>query len=153
MSSNGLTISRARPDDIPFVIQSWLRAYRRSPWAGVIPNNLYDQTYGETINQLFNRGLRVKVLQNAANPGLIVAWIAYEVLPRGEIVVHFLFTKPLYRKKGLAKALLADIGANDGSFLYTFKTPAARYFRSARFKPEIGRRKDNDAQPQSAEAH
>lgn len=129
--------------DIKFIRDSWLASYRTSPWSGAIPNNLFTEVMGQALDQLFMRGMRVLVIRNPANPELLIGWGAYEVNSRGELTIHYLYTKAPYRKHGAARALLAAIQSRAGAerYFYTFKTPASRYFAGT-FRPEIARRKN-----------
>lgn len=136
-----------QPADVEYVRKTWLDAFYRSPWAGCVPNNLYEEVYTQAIDQLLARGSKLLLIRNPANPQLIVAWICYELTPRGEAVVHFLFTKPTYRKHGAANALLqAVLGAcQQERFFYTFRTANARFFQAGTYRPEIARRRDTRA--------
>lgn len=138
----------ATTSDLEYVRSTWLSAYRTSPWAGCIPNNLYDAVYSETINQLCLRGTRILVVANPAAPEQLLSWLAYEMpttqasqLPQGTPVVHFCFTKPTYRRLGCTSQLLASAGVV-GSFLLTFRTPNSRFLKGAVFRPEVARRKE-----------
>lgn len=135
-----------RPADIKFIRESWLASYRNSPWAGCIANNLYADAVGQTIDQLLFRGAKLLTIRNFANPELIVAWVCFESLPKAnEVVVHAIYTKPVYRKQGAAKTLLQRVlGAhNTDRFFITFRTGYSKYLKGATYRPEIARRKSN----------
>ncbi len=131
--------------DLPFIRASWLDSYKRSPWAGAVPNNLYVETYTQAIDQLLGRGAKLLTVRNASNPELLVGWICYEVLPNQDLVVHFQYTKAPYRRLGVQTSLLSWItGAGvEARWFYTFKTHCSRYFKGATFRPEIARRRDH----------
>ncbi len=145
------------PSDLAYIKQTWLSAYRTSPWAGVVPNNLYDHVYSETINQLTLRGMKFVVVANPAAPELMLGWLAYEVASShqgDEYVVHFIFVKPTYRQLGIASKALASVNIL-GPYFYTFRTPFSKYLKQGRYRPEIARRKafkdrpSGSQQPQS----
>jgi hypothetical protein len=131
--------------DIKFIRDSWLASYRTSPWAGAVPNNLYQEVYTNAIDQLLARGAKLLVVRNPANKDLVIAWACFELTGRGEVVVHFAYTKPVYRRNGACRALLNAIlkHANQERFFVTYKTAHTRYFKNATFRPEIARRKDS----------
>ena len=35
----GVSFRPMVPDDLPFVMDTWLKSWRKSPWAGIVPNN------------------------------------------------------------------------------------------------------------------
>lgn len=135
----------ATPKDLEYIRSTWLSSYRTSPYAGVVPNNLFDDVYGETITQLILRGMRFVVVANPADPSLLLGWLAYEVSHapppyRDEYVVHYLFVKPAYRRLGVASQALASVGIA-GPFFYTFRTSNSKFLKGGVFRPEIARRK------------
>lgn len=131
------------PRDLEYVLDSWLAAYRTSPWAGAIPNNLYHSTYREAINQLLQRGARVLVVRNAANPELLLGWICFELTERKELVVHFAYVKPAYRRNGIYKALVGSLlkHSQQTRYFFTYRTPQSKYLTGCTFRPEISRRR------------
>lgn len=138
-------IAGPRPADLPYIRQSWLMSYRNSPWAGAVPNNLYTEVYSQAMDQLLFRGAKLVTIRNPANPEQLVAWTCYEVTPKNDVVIHFAFCKPTYRRLGAVKALLRTVldGSDADRFFYTFRTPNARYFPNGTFRPEIARRRDS----------
>ncbi len=115
-----------------------MKEYRKSKRAGTIPNNLFKQTTAECIRQLFARGAKGFWIESAVRP---LGFIVVERTRLDEPVVHFMWT--------------ADSGADIWLFeaagidpkQHFFVTHWAKYadgplFRSARYCPEIARRKD-----------
>src|SRR5574342_995836 len=129
--------------DVAFILSTWLSSYRDSPWAGVIPNNLYEATYTQTIQQLCARGAVLTVVHSPMDPNHLVGWACTEVTRKGEPVVHFVFVKPDLRQNGIATAALASVGINHRDhFAYTFRTRDAIYFDGGMYAPMIARRKN-----------
>ena len=139
--------SGPRASDLDYIRQSWMTAYRNSPWAGAVPNNLYTEVYTQAIDQLLFRGAKLLTIRNPANPEQLLAWTCYEILPKHDVVIHFSFTKPTYRRLGACKSLLRTIcdDLNTDQYFYTFRTPNARFFPKGTFRPEIARRRDSRA--------
>lgn len=130
-----------KPEELPFLLDSWTRSYQRSPWAGVVPNHRYPEMMREMIAGLLGRGMVVLV---AAEPesGRIMGYVAYEVkgAEQTTAVLHFIYVKDPYRKLGLARALRAKV---PGVRFVTHRTRASRALEgNATFAPEIARRKD-----------
>jgi len=132
----------AAPDLMPEYIKvSWLNSYRKSRFAGVVPNNLYSVVYTEALRQLWLRGAELFMLVNADFEQQVVAWAVVERTSDGKPVVHYAMTKPNSRRKGYIRQLLAYAGVDHKQpFYYTFKTGASRYFPAGRYVPEIARR-------------
>lgn len=125
----------------PFILDSWLGSYKRSRWAGCIPNNLYVPTHEVAIEQLLGRGAKVRAVVAKDAPDQLLAWVCYETWSRG-LVVHYAYTKEIYRRNGLVKGLLADLGYKYGDPAYhTFRTQDSKYFPGFRWAPELVRRK------------
>lgn len=147
-NSNEIEYRGARADDIRFIFDSWLRSWRKSPWAGVIPNNLYFPLTRGTIEQLVARGATFTVACLAADPERILGWICHEQ-SGPEAVVHYLYVKDPYLSLGIGDALIARIPGNKPGF-YTFRyRQVVDACQPARTKdregwvhaPEIARRK------------
>lgn len=129
--------------DKKYVVDSWLAAYRTSPFAGCVPNNHYVAVYTDAIEQLLERGARILLVRNAADTTLVVGWLCYEVTPRGDLVVHAAATKPLYRHQGVFTALVQHVMAESRTtrYFFTYRTPACRFYKAGTYEPAIARRR------------
>jgi GNAT superfamily N-acetyltransferase len=88
------------------------------------------------------RGATALVTCAADDPDQILGFLVHE-----GPVVHYLYVKELFRRKGLATALL-DSAQIPPVFFYTHRTDDAVLFEGGRFAPEIARRKGKySAQP------
>lgn len=124
-----------------FILSSWLQSYRQSQYAGVVPNHLYVSTHETAIEQLLERGATVIAVTAKDEPDQLMAWLCYEVSEKG-LVVHYAYTKEIYRRMGLIKLILNQLGYRYGDKAFiTFRTADSKYFPGFRFKPEIARRK------------
>lgn len=119
-----------RADEYPLVFDAWARSFRKSPWAGCIPNHLYDSVSRTTISEILNRGA--------------VVTVAYEELPEGGRrvmgyavtepgVLHWVFVKRDYRGLGVGTALLRESCPGEEPMLYTHRTRASAGFLGRRF--------------------
>lgn len=124
-------------DDVPFIFNSWLKSFRTSPFAGVIPNHLYYEVYRTTIEDLIARGAEVLVACDSAKETRILGYICFE--PN---CLHYLYVKDPYLKLGVSDLLITESGLLPTAF-YTFKY---RQVESAlpqgKWVPEIARRKE-----------
>lgn len=130
----------ANEKDRRFILDPWLKEWKKSPFAGIIPNNLFSQVFFEAVEQLHKRGMEV-ILLESVDPDTQVGFIAFE---RAAIpVVHYVYVKPVYRGLGFFPQLLGAAGLPEGgSFLYTFRTPDCRKFKNGSHCPAVARRKD-----------
>lgn len=144
---NDIQIRGVNSDDISFIFDSWLRSWRKSPWAGVIPNNLYFPLTRSTIEQLVARGAEFKVACLASDPERILGWICHEQTGP-DAVVHYCYVKDPYLNLGIGDALVSAIPGNKPGF-YTFRyrqvtdacPSGSRENPGWRHAPEIARRR------------
>lgn len=130
------------PDDVMDIVKWWTGSFRRSKWAGTIPNNKFNEVQGEVIRQLLSRGAKCTLAVNKDNPAQVLGFICTEKTKLNEPVVHFLFVKDYYRRHGISKLLLkVEEIPLDGSAFFTHKTPFSKHYHG-KHVPEIARRKD-----------
>jgi hypothetical protein len=141
MNDLDLIVTRDVTDDeLPFVLNKWLHTFKRSRYSGPIASNLYTAVYSNTIQQLIERGMKIRIFAGK-DIDTILGFVAFE--PGTTPVVHYGFMKPAYRRHGLFAALCARDGIDlKKPFLYTFKTRYARYFQAGTYAPHIARRKE-----------
>jgi GNAT superfamily N-acetyltransferase len=142
MEGTEISIRACVPGDLDRILREWLSSFRSSPWAGVIPNNLYRKVYAETIRQLLSRGARIDVACYAEKPEIIVGFICYEMTPRDKIL-HYAFIRSDYRGNGIARALMNNAGfLPNQPYVYTFRTRESGYFSGGRHMKELACRKE-----------
>lgn len=106
--------------DIPFIINSWLKSFRSSRWAGSLPNNVYWDAYHKAIEVILERpDTTVSVACLSENPDQILGYIVY--CPDA---VHYLYVKLSLRRHGIGKRLLTSAIGDAKHFRYTFRTDA-----------------------------
>lgn len=132
------TFRPAAPGDLPFIYDYWLNSFRDSKWAGVVTNDQYRAIYTRTLQDLFKRGMKVLLAVSVDDPDTLVGFMAYEVRPSGEYVIHYCYLKDYMRGQGLVKEFLTEIGC-PAHFCYTFRTRSAPP-GNGRWVPEIARR-------------
>lgn len=130
------------PGDISFILDSWIKSYRTSPWAGVVPNHKFFDVTHEVIEELLTRGAVLSVACATHDPTRILGWACTEHVTGG-VACHYVYVKDPFRRMGLATELLkrnVPQTTPDRKF-YTFRTRASSYFRDWVHAPEIARRK------------
>lgn len=116
----GYNFSLMQPDEVKFIVDSWVRSFRDSPWAGCIANDQYQEVMRGTVNGLLARGVRVVVATTAEGPRRVCGYIATEAPD----LIHYIYVKNGSRKLGLANELLKH-GPQMGRL--TFRTPASEF--------------------------
>lgn len=99
-----IVVRPAASGDAGFILSSWLRSYRESPEAKSMLRPVYEREHATLIRRLLSRcGARVVTL--ASDESRIIAWACDEERA-GSHVVHYVYTKRLFRQFGLASRLL-----------------------------------------------
>lgn len=119
-------------DEFKFIFDSWANSFRKSPWAGCIPNHLYDQVSRECARSILDRGARVIAAvtpiegQEEQFPA-VRRVMGYSVSEPGRNVLHFLYVKDKFRGMGIGRRILEQTCAA-GEWTYTFRTRACTKF-------------------------
>lgn len=93
-------------DELKLVADSWSNSFRKSPYAGCIPNNLWPEVSRMTMTELLLRPTtKVMVALAPAPEGERGRVMGYYVAEPG--VLHWLYVKKDYRRLGIGKKLLA----------------------------------------------
>lgn len=131
-----MKIAAPTADELKLVYDAWGQSYRKSPWAGTVPNHLWDQVSRETARSILDRGalVLVAVTPIADHEELFPAVrrvMGFVVCEPSSSVLHFLYVKEMYRGSGVGKALLAaataDFSPNQEP-TYTHRTRASSGF-------------------------
>jgi hypothetical protein len=139
-----VTYRPATPEDVPFIMNSWLNSWKKCPWAGVLRNNhYYDQTRG-TIEELIGRGATLEIACRESKPDHILGWICRELTPQGEAVVHYLYVKEPFLPFGIGESLVKrSPGTQPGFYTFRYRQVAetCQSREGWRHAPEIARRR------------
>lgn len=138
-NSLGLVFRPVAPDELSFVLDSWLKSYRGSPWAGVLRNNRYFEETRGTIEDLLARGAKLNacVVEETQR---IVGFICNESKDL-QACIHYVYVKDPYRRLGVAKELVRQATEGSRFVFYTFRTRASKFILpGAVYAAEIARR-------------
>lgn len=117
-------------DEFPLIFDSWANSFRKSPWAGCIPNHLYDTVSRATIDGILNRGARVTcAVVDLPEGGRRV--VGYSVSEPARGILHWIYVKRDYRKMNIGGELLrftADHIPPGVRRTYTHRTLASARF-------------------------
>lgn len=130
-----MTIEPPRADEFAFIFDSWARSFRKSPWAGCVPNHLWDQVSRECAKGLLDRGARVLVavtpIEGRPDERRVMG---YSISEPGRKILHWLYVKEDFRDMGVGAALLEATCPGDEEWIYTHRTKAASRFLGPRFR-------------------
>lgn len=129
------------PDEIPLILDSWGKGWRTSEYSGTTANHLFFANFRETLAGLIGRGAK---LTAAAVGDRVVGYVCYEHKGDDTAVLHWVYCKDPWRRKGLGRYLTDLAIAGRPTVFYTHRTRHGKYVlpKHARWAPEIARRKD-----------
>ena len=120
MLSSEFIIRPATAADLNMVYSYWIDAHRDQVLD--IPRNWYRPLYRRLLQRLIHDfPVQLSVVSLARVPNQVLAFIAYEPDPA---YLHFVFTKKIYRRHGIADALVDHAFAGK-PFKYTMKPASA----------------------------
>ena len=128
-----LELRPMRDGDRNFVLSSWLRSYAEANEFRGMKRSSYFALYAPVVEVLLGRStVMVATMPEASD--VVLGWLAAE----GELL-HYVLTKPRWRKLGIARFMLADM--KDLAVKYTHQAPrmapipaAWTYDSDARFR-------------------
>jgi GNAT superfamily N-acetyltransferase len=92
-------------EDVPFIFNSWLKSYRESgPICSNVSNTIYYDSHHKLIQKILLRS-QVFIACDNAFPDQIIGYIVGESID-GVFVLHYVYVKHNFRKKGVGKLLL-----------------------------------------------
>lgn len=108
--SNSLPVEvrRTIDSDIPFIFNSWLKAYRNAKAVAEVTQNVYFSEHHKLVEKLLKRG-QTLVVGAANDPATVYGYINYEHV-QGLFVLHFAYIKHDFRHLGLFKELMKATG-------------------------------------------
>ncbi len=72
-----LRLADLKGHDRKFVLDAWLKSWKKSPFAGIIPNNLFAAAFFNAVEQLDARGMEVYILESV-DPEAKIGFVAFE---------------------------------------------------------------------------
>jgi GNAT superfamily N-acetyltransferase len=90
----------AGEDDRNFVVRSWVKEMRHSPWTRHVPNGVYLPAQHQLVHQILG-GSQAIVAADREKPELLFGCVVH-----AGPVVHWLYVKGAYRGLGIGRALL-----------------------------------------------
>lgn len=103
-----INVRPASEADVGFIFNSWLKSFQ--PAQPHVPGPVYFDFQHRVIEQLLKRST-VSVACNPTDVNQIYGYIVHEVI-EGLPVVHYAYVKHTFRRTGVFKQLMHDVGSN-----------------------------------------
>lgn len=116
----------AMKEDLNFILNSWLKSYRSSPFAAKMINKVYFSNHQEVIKSILADNL-ITVACNPEDEGQIFGYMVFNTLPGNVLLIHYTYIKHTYRRMGIAKFIYDAIKTDDLGVLYTHHTKYADF--------------------------
>lgn len=87
-------------DEFPLIFDSWSRSFKKSPWAGCVTNDMWDQVSRKTMTDIIDRGARILVAHVELPEGKRRV-MGYSVSEPSKCVLHWLYVKKDFRDTAL----------------------------------------------------
>ena len=118
-------IREAYPSETNFIYHSWIKSGFRSRVYEMIAKEIYTNAQHDVITHVLARA-NVIVAQELNKPENIYGYLIYQYVD-GVFVVHYAYTKQIFRRLGVLASLLKAAGFDSKSNMgfYTHSTKAA----------------------------
>lgn len=125
MNNLPVTIREAYPSEVNFIYNSWIKSGYRSRVYEMIAKEIYTNAQHDVITHVLGRAT-VLVAQELDKPENIYAYLIYQWVD-GVFVVHFAYTKQVFRRLGMLSSLLKAAGFDRSNSIgfYTHSTKSA----------------------------
>ena len=133
----------ADDSDRTFIRSTWSRAFKQSNDAGLIHTDDWASVMHRQFDRILDRpGARAIIACESDDPSFLYGWISGDTTAGP--VVFFTYVKEPYRRRGIARALVLELGIDDRTpFTYVCRTPLTLRLKPkiplARFDPHIVR--------------
>lgn len=103
-----MKIDAPNADEFAFIYDSWSNSFRNSPWAGVVPNDMWPEVSRRSMQEIVDRPstiVRVAAVELEDGSRRVAGYYVAE--PERKIL-HWLYVKRDYRGMEIGRALLRD---------------------------------------------
>ncbi len=116
-------VRSAKAEDLPFILNSWLKRYRDAISVRLVTDRVYYEKQNFVIKKILAaEGLRVLVACDPQDENLIYGYTVGEFLSDDWCLVHWTYCKGPFRKFGIGKSLVDQLIGTANKVQYTHKT-------------------------------
>ncbi len=103
-----MVIDAPAADEFKLIYDAWANSFRKSQWAGCVPNHLWDSVSRETARTIIERGAQVLVAVTPVEgqDDTVRRVMGFVVAEPHRSTLHFLYVKEMFRSCGVGTALL-----------------------------------------------
>jgi ribosomal protein S18 acetylase RimI-like enzyme len=114
-----------QPEDKNFILNSWLKSYRKSPAVRRMENNAYFHEQSKVIKEMLDN-VNVLIACDEKDSTQILGYLVSQRIDN-VFIVHYLYTKLPFRNCGIGKMLIRarDHDLGDVAACYTHHTDTA----------------------------
>lgn len=116
-------------EDKNFILNSWLKSYRNSPFAKQMINPVYFKNHEKLLKTLISSCL-ITIACNPEDEWQVYGYIVFENLGNDVSVIHYAYVKRTFRKLGIAKQIFESINPQNTPSFYTHHTKHVDYLKN-----------------------
>jgi len=117
------------PDDFAHIVVTWCKSYKTSDFSEEIKFETYMDHHKELVQKTIETA-QGSVLCLDSDKSLIISYCIFDQI-RDELVIHYVHTKPRFRKFGFATQLIDSIVHSN--FTITHKTKMTKYIKQTNY--------------------
>lgn len=113
-------IRSAQPEDVNFILNSWLMSYRHSPFAKGVLKDVYFKKHHEFVKACLARSA-VFCAVSKDDTTQIYGWVCIEPPTGHELTraLHYVYVKHPYRNFGIGSSLLSHVLESEPKFAFS----------------------------------
>lgn len=129
-----MQITTPTAEELAFVYDSWANSFRKSAWAGCVPNHMWEAVSREMMRGIVDRGAVIVVAVTPIEGAEGRRVMGYAVAEPDRRVLHWLYVKRDFRRVGIGRQLLTALAPPDEKWTYTCRTHASSSFLGSGFR-------------------
>lgn len=113
----------AKQEDIPFILNSWLKRYRDAISVRLVTDRVYYEKQHQVIRAILGKvGLGIFVACSQEDEDQIYGYVVGETLSDKWLIIHWVYVKGPFRRFGIAKDLMKRVLGGFEEIHYSHKT-------------------------------
>ncbi len=121
-------IRDGKPEDIPFVMNSFLKKFRESIPIRLVTDRVYYENQHYVITQIMQApGAKLAVACDPEDENHVYGYVLSEELTPDWVLLHFCYVKGAFRKFGIGKTLITTAIAQASKIQYTHRLNSIKY--------------------------
>jgi GNAT superfamily N-acetyltransferase len=124
-------IRAAGQTDLPFIFSTWLKSFRKSPFARSIPATTYFKHQHDKVAQKLNDS-QTLIAHPVDDPDTILGWVC-----GGGALIHWVYVKRTWRGIGIGRRLVAELAevGKSGEYTHLPAEPIPSWLKNWTYNP------------------